>query len=61
MYILIDVHCSVLMDIHVFIPVYTWGTDQSSLELSDPEWILRVVSLLVVAVPVCSLEVVELS
>ena len=60
-YPVIDVHCSVLMDILAFIPVYTWGTDQSSLELSDPEWTLRVGSLSVVVVPVCSLGLVELS
>ena len=56
--IMIDAaHCSLLMDIHSFVPVYTWGTDQSSLELSDQGWTLRVGSLSVLVVPEGRLEV----
>ena len=49
-------HCSLSMDIHSFVPVYTWGTDQSSLELSDLGWTLKVGSLLILVDPEGRLE-----
>ena len=55
--IMIDAtHCSLSMNIHSLVPVYTWGTDQSSLELSDRGWTLRVGSLLVLVDPEGRLE-----